>query len=353
MSSSTVAPSVQRLAVTSPAPRAVWREVLRTDRDALVTQSPEWVDALCTVGGYADASRLYEASDGRRLVLPMVRRTRLPLLESMPSAWGFGGPLVDGALTADMLAAVVRDLTAQRVLRVHLRPNPLHAPVWEAAVGAGATVVPRRAHVLDLAGGYERVWQERFTSETRRQARRAERKGVVVECDTSGRLLPVFHQLLRQSFDRWAAQQHEPRALARYRGWRRDPLPKFEAIAKHLGAACQVWVAWHEGRPAATALVLVGANAHDTRGAMDKAVAGPVGAATLLQVRAIEAACAAGCRTYQLGESGDAEGLDHYKGRFGAVGHPYAEYRLERLPLTAADRLLRTAVKRVIGFRDA
>lgn len=60
--------------VTSPAPRNVWNELLQADREALVFQSPAWTDALIASGGYADASRLYEFSGGRKLVLPMVRR---------------------------------------------------------------------------------------------------------------------------------------------------------------------------------------------------------------------------------------------------------------------------------------
>jgi hypothetical protein len=31
---------------------------------------------------------------------------------------------------------------------------------------------------------------------------------------------------------------------------------------------------------------------------------------------------------------------------------PYAEYRIERLPLSAAEAIFRGAVKRAIGFRD-
>jgi hypothetical protein len=53
-----------------------------------------------------------------------------------------------------------------------------------------------------------------------------------------------------------------------------------------------------------------------------------------------------------MGETGTAERLAHFKTRFGAVGVPYAEYHIERLPLTAADRRLRRGVKTVIGFRD-
>ena len=53
-----------------------------------------------------------------------------------------------------------------------------------------------------------------------------------------------------------------------------------------------------------------------------------------------------------MGESGAAEGLARFKERFGAVAVPYGEYRLERLPITGADRALRRVVKRIVGFRD-
>ena len=98
--------------------------------------------------------------------------------------------------------------------------------------------------------------------------------------------------------------------------------------------------------------VLQDANANYTRGAMDKEVAGPTRANYLLQQLAIEQACEAGCRHYHMGESGTSASMAQFKTRFGARPFPYAEYHLERLPLTAADHHLRTAVKRILRFRD-
>ncbi len=62
------------LTVTSPAPRKSWVELVEEVEDGVVSQSPEWVDALCDLRGYQDASRLYQAADGTRMVLPLVRR---------------------------------------------------------------------------------------------------------------------------------------------------------------------------------------------------------------------------------------------------------------------------------------
>jgi hypothetical protein len=325
-----------------------------SDADALVTH--EWTRALCAGGGYKDVSRLYELPGGRRAVLPLVRRAGLPervaAEASLPSSWGMGGLVASGGVRAADVAAAFADLAARPALRISIRPSPLHAGHWDAARPPRAIAVPRLAHVLDLDGGFGTVWGQRFSGTARTAVRKAERSGVTAECDSSGRLLPVFYALWEHSLDRWASQQHEPRRLARWRGHRRDPYPKFERIARALGDAFRVWVAWHDGVPVAALIVLQGANAHYTRGAMDKDLAGPPRANYLLHRLAIEDACAAGCRRYHMGETGTSASLAQFKTRFGAEPHTYAEYRLERVPLSAADAGLRTAVKRAIRFRD-
>ena len=269
---------------------------------------------------------------------------------SFPPSWGFGG-LVGGAPRTDEVAAVLADLRSTAALSTRIRPNPLHDDAWSRAA-AGAVALPRRAHVLDLEGGYERVWKERFSSKGRNHIRRAEKSGLVVELDTTGRLVEVFYELFLRSVDRWAAQQHEPRMLARWRAHHRDPPAKLAQLISALRGGGRLWVAWADGRPAAAILVLQGANAHYTRGAMDLDIARPTRANYLLQARAIEDACQAGCRSYHMGETGDSTALAHFKENVGGRPHPYAEYVVERLPLTSMDRAARTAAKRVMRFKD-
>lgn len=341
--------------VTSPAPRETWWSLLDQDPQALAFQTPTWLDCICATGEFEDASRLYETASGARMILPMVRRSLPRVLAtqgSLPAAWGMGGLVARGSPEIDQMAVVFRDLSQQPALRTCLRPNPLLGQRWAAARPAGVTATPRVAHVLDLQGGFDQVWSQRFSAATRNKIRKAERSGLVVECDSSGRLVPVFYELWRRSIDRWANQQHEPRLLARWRAGRRDPLSKFERIARRMGSACRVWVAWHAGRPAAAILVLIGNNASYTRGAMDKPVAGPTQANNLLHRLAIEDACRAGCRFYHMGETGFSTSLADFKRHLGARPYPYAEYSVERLPITAADRRVRALVKRMIGFHD-
>jgi len=212
--------------------------------------------------------------------------------------------------------------------------------------------IPRRAHVLDLGGGFDRVWREQFSKTARRMVRKAEQAGVVIECDTTGRLVPVFYDLHRRSVDRWAEQQREPKWLAHWRANQRDPLGKLEHIARYMGDACRVWVAWQGDHPVATSLVLLNGNADDMMGAMDKERSAPVQANYLLLRHTIEDACRRGCQWYHLGESGASQGLATFKEHFGAEAYDYEEYRHERLPLSRLDRGLRGVVKRAIGFKD-
>ena len=343
-----------RLLVTSPAPREAWDELLQADERAIPSQSPAWTDCICAFGAYDDASRLYEAEDGKRFVLPLIRRAGAPLTAtqaSLPRGWGFGGLVAPTEPTPAEAAAVLADLAQRVALSTLVRPNPLATP-WTVAPSAETVVVPRLAHVLDLHGGFDVTWTTRFTNDTRYGVRKAERSGVELQRDTTGRMLPIFYELYERSLDRWAQKQREPVWLTRLRGRRRDPRRKFELIAKTLGSACRIWVATVEGRPAAASLVIQGGNAWAARGVMDRELAGPTRANDLLETAAIREACEAQCRYYHMGETGASRSLAHYKTRFGAQAYPYVEFRFGFVRLARADTQLRTIVKRMIGFHE-
>jgi CelD/BcsL family acetyltransferase involved in cellulose biosynthesis len=335
-----------RLVAVGPAARAAWERALAEDPSALVSQTPAWLDCLCEAGPYADVSRAYRTSDGRELVLPLVRRHSLPVESSMPYGWGTGG-LVGRRLAVEDVAAVAADLSALRRLRVSVRPAPARDHPWAAAVG---TSKRHMSQVLDLSGGFGAVWSNRFTSNVRRASRRAERLGLTVECDTGGRLVGAFDELYRRSIARWAREQHEPERLAQWRGRRRDPRRKFALVAARLD--CRIWLALRSGEPAAAIIVLAhGEHSTYWRGAMDVDLVRGTGANELLHRLAIEDACDNGRRLYHMGESAPGSSLARFKRGFGAAELPHGTYTFERLPLTAADAAMRRTVKRVLRMR--
>jgi hypothetical protein len=344
--------------VTVPAPRPAWRAAFDSDPHAQAFHSPDWVDGVCRAGGFRDASREYVTPDGRVLVLPMVARSyvggALSVQASMPADWGVGGVISQDPVVPGDLTAVCADLGRQRgVLRSFIRPAALTGALWEQAALSGAKPTPRLCHVLDLEGGFETVWEQRFSKSARRYVRKAEKAGVVVERDDTGTRLPEYFTLVEDSVTRWARQQHEPLLLSRWRARRRQTVEKMQMLAAAMPSSFGLYLAVWEGRPIAGTVVYRAAGTRATSAAMIKDLAGPIGANYLLERTAIEDACAAGSTHYDLGESGNSAGLAMYKTRFGAEPRSYVSVVVERLPLTEADRLLRNVVKRAIGFKDA
>lgn len=343
--------------VTSPVSREAWDSVYEVDANAMPSQSPGWAKAVVETGGYRDASRLYEFADGRRAILPLFRGRvppgHLAMQYSPPAAWGFGGLIASDPLSAQHVRAVFEDLARLPAVSTQIRPNPLDAALWQEAAPPDWTALPRAAHVLDLEGGIEEVFAKRFRTRTRNRVRRAERGDIDIECGSDDRLISEFHTLLRLSFERWGVRQGEPKFLARWRGLRRDPVEKFQSIAKTFGPAFRLWVARIGGKPAAAIFVLQDHNAHWTRAAMDVELVGHSYANYLLHYLAIKDACQAGCNFYHMGESRRSSSIAEFKSHFGADLLDYAEYRYERLPISWIDEGARKIVKRAIGFRDA
>ncbi|MFE9201460.1 lipid II:glycine glycyltransferase FemX [Micromonospora sp. NPDC007230] len=345
------------LRVTSPAPADVWEQVLASAPNALPSQTPTWLRCVCRVKGYEDVSRLYETADGRRLILPLVRRPGLgPILATdfgLPVGWGPGGLVCeDGDLRPEDVRMVVADLTRRHVLSTLVRPDPAAAGTWEAVVPASVLREKRMTQTVFLDGGFDEVWRKRFRSDTRNRIRRAERAGVVVECDDTGRLVPIFHQLYGESVDRWARRDRLPLPLARRLAARREPHRKLRTVAEMLGPRCRIYAAHHEGRPVAAIVVLFAATtAMYWRGAMLEQFAGPVYANYLLHKTAIADAIEAGCTVYNMGDSARVSSLELFKSRFGAVSQDYACYRIERVPITPLVERARGGVRRILALR--
>ncbi len=340
------------LHVVSPAPREVWRHLLCADPGALPTQTPEWTDWLCRTRGWTDASRLYEVPGGRRLLLPLVARVQagLPVTaESMPYGFGYGGPLVEGGKVTEAEAAtVLSDLAGHAVLRARIAPDPVIAETWNRAAPRSVVRVQFLAHVLDLEGGFDHVWSKRYRQGARRKVRRADKQPLDVRQVRDGRLVEAFTELNRRSVERWARHRGHPLWLASLVERRRDRVGQLASALPALGSTVTGWTAHLHGEPVAAYVALRhGEQAYFWMSAMDKALAERTDAGALLQSLAIEEACAAGARCFQLGESDPGSGVAAFKERFGATPVPWTAVHVERLPLTAARRGIRALAGRL------
>jgi hypothetical protein len=338
-----------RYSVTSPAPPHVWRDLVAVNPDALITQTPEWMASIVSVGRWRDQSRLYELASGRQLLVPLVGLGRGPamILKSLPAGSGYGGALAsDGTLTPSDVTLVSADLSRTKALSASLVPTP-YDTVWNAAAATATGRVGYLTHILDLARGRERVWKA-YSSNVRRSVRRAERSGVEIRRDVAGALLPVFTELHRKSMDRWASRAGRPVRVARLHQRFLEFTDRLPSISRQLPERLAVWAAFVGGEPAAAIVVLRGERqALYWRGAMDRELAAPTHANALLHHLAIEEAINDGAGSYCFGESDLGSDLAVYKAKFGAEPVSWFSYQWERLPLTAAAASLRAGYGRV------
>jgi Acetyltransferase (GNAT) domain len=345
-------------AVTSPVPREVWESVLRADLNAVVAQSLSWRDALFASGLYRDLSLLYEFPSGRQVVLPMARHRGAPswaaLAASWPRGWEAAGPICPGGrVSPEEAAAVLTDVACRGPLATEIRLRHDADTTW-LSEARQFQVDKACTYVLDLQGGFDRVWQHRFRSEARTAVRKAERSGLDVEVDRSGRLLGVFSELYEKSIRRWSAkQQHEPLWLTRRRmTWVSPTSPaRLALMAENFGEDCATWIARSKGQPVAAIIVLrSGAYAKYWRGAMDSEGANPVRANEFLHRLAIEEACREGYRFYDMG-SAPGSSLARFKEKLGAAPVLTHILRAERLPVHAARQRSEELVKKMVGFK--
>lgn len=346
-------------AVTSPVPREVWESALRADPNAVVAQSLPWRDALFASGRYRDVSLLYEFPSGRQVVLPMARHRGAPtwaaLAASWPRGWEAAGPICPrGRVSPEEAAAVLADVADRGPLATEIRLRHDADTTW-LDEACQFRVDKASTYVLDLQGGFDRVWQHRFRSEARTAVRKAERSGLDVEVDRSGRLLGLFSELYEKSIRRWSAkQQHEPLWLTRRRmTWVSPTSPaRLALMAENFGEDCATWIARSKGQPVAAIIVLrSGAYAKYWRGAMDSEGATPVRANEFLHRLAIEEACRDGYRFYDMGVAQPGSSLARFKEKLGAAPVFTHILRAERLPVHAARQHSEELVKKMVGFR--
>jgi Acetyltransferase (GNAT) domain len=338
--------------------RPAWENLVARDDSIALSKTPEWIDCICSASRFSDATLLFRGDDGRQLILPRLRKTGTPSFlgqfESPPQGWGLGadasGVLSEGGpASPSQIAAVIEHVQRHPGLRTRIMVCDDDAEAWASVAPSALYSTARTAQVLDLRGGFSTVWSQRFTSKVRSNARKAERRGVVVESDNTGRLVDVFDALYRRSVDRWAQQRSQPLPLMRWRAQRREPQNKFATVAQQMGERCTVSIAWREGEPLAGIVVLTrGPRATYWRGAMDKERARGTGANELLHRYAIEVACAEGRHSYDFGIY-QTEELKRFKSTFGAHEVPVHVYYFERLPTAAAEAKCHHAAKQAVG----
>lgn len=294
--------------------RALWERLLAASPTASFFQTPAYAEIAKRAYGAETQLLAFECEDGARVALPVRRlpgATLRPVFVS-PGRGLPGGFLSDRPLRAAHVDAVLRALARRAAAAYRLSFEPSTVPPLARA--PERTLSRGTVHVLDLDGGFERVWRERVAGKVRNQCRKAERTGVVVAAETSAGAFAEFAGLHRGCSVRWSAAAREPRAL-------------FAACVGHAqgpGAPLLLLLAraGERGRAVAGALLARrGATWTYWLGAMDRG-ARELCPGVAVQRAALEQGCAAGARRYVLGASGGIASLEAFKASLGARAVP-------------------------------
>jgi lipid II:glycine glycyltransferase (peptidoglycan interpeptide bridge formation enzyme) len=267
------------------------------------------------------------ATDGQReVLLPIaLNRSGMGVTSLRSMLWGtYGGPLTEGEPCEPAATPLLEYLRRKSGFGwCVVTPGP-----WPH-LSLGRRLAVYSTQILELGAGLDRLWKG-LEKETRNQVRQAERAGVEVGVDMSSAGVDDYFSMLQASADRWGRKDPgKPRAL-------------FDAIRRIAGQdQARLWLARLGTVPAAGALCFYGkGEVFYWSGAMHKEHARSR-ANNLIQWRIIQHAVEGGFRLYNMGSSGELEGVRRFKAGFGSQPRDYPAYFIGVGPFKLAPAALR------------
>lgn len=317
-----------RTALLDPVHDTRWARLVDASTEACIFHHPAW---LALVGGYYRypvAAPVVLGHDGEAMAgLPVAlvasrltgrRLVALPFSDTCP-------PLLAPTAHPESLRLLARAVERERLR--HSLPIEVRARFAELGVPAERFLL----HVVDLREGPAAV-EARFTSQVRRNTRKAVREGVTVDQEIDASALEVFYDLFLQTRRRLGVPT-QPEAFVRGLG---------DLFAQGLGF---VAIARLAGRPIASAVFLrTGRILTYKYGASDRAFQ-QVRPNNLLFAHVIRWACEQGLHALDLGRTDlGQEGLAAFKRSWGARESSLAyTYRGGPGPAPGPGRAERTA----------
>jgi CelD/BcsL family acetyltransferase involved in cellulose biosynthesis len=285
-----------------------------SSEDATFYHTGTWLVSLAEAYPRMSLRVLVARNDGVPVAfLPFfeTRRGFLRTLWSLPFGT-YGGPVGDEKACVELLRAYRSYISRPGVIDVGCVEfgRTRDATGWEASELA--------THVVDISGGFEKVWQEGFDKPRRRRARRAEEHGVTVRRGSGREDVARFLEVYRERLQGWNTRRGHPESL-------------FFSLVERGGDRVRLYLAEHAGAVVGGHLNFYYKDAVIAWYGMTSARAGDTQAGTLLYVVCMREACDAGFQSYNLGASLGKRSLVEYKESLGGTPHRYRMLRRRRL----------------------
>jgi len=295
-----------------------WAELLEASGgNYALSQTPRFGEAMARAfQEYVCEPWMFDFSDGRRALLPLVRVRQWPLglrcFEGAPFGLS-GAPIVAGGPLGRRHVDALFEQLKPDTLRINTGATIRGA--WPVAEAAGIfEAMEYSSHVLELEGGMETIWANRFTAKVRNQCRSAMRKGVEVRQATGPNDFERYYAIYASAARGW--------------GYAMPPYPTslFRELAALLGQGVDLKLACVAGRPIAGVLLLHGRSSTLYWNAAMLKEFGSYSPHNALLQAAIEDACRAGMKQFDFGSSGSLESVRAFKESFGARPVKYWNY---------------------------
>ncbi len=305
---------------------AEWWSWVEKASDADFFQTPLWAHILlASFPDFRVDTRFYELADGSRVLVPLMRRSRLggtvASLESMPFGT-YGAFVAERVLMRAEVLAMLADLRRSRppVARLLMTPNPLaRFPIPEDTFHCQNFV-----HFLRLDAGYDQIWRHSFSRGLRYSVRKSVRRGVRAGIEQGETAYLDFCRLYHQTARTW---ERQPPFDERF----------FACLAGLDQRHAQLWVARFEERMIAGCVIFTRGE-HQTPyvGGFDREFRG-YDPNNLMYAEAMKWGARQGYRYFNFLSSAGIKGVEHFKSSFGTE-RIFFNYYLYENPLL---RLLR------------
>jgi CelD/BcsL family acetyltransferase involved in cellulose biosynthesis len=180
-------------------------------------------------------------------------------------------------------------------------------------------------HVIDIAPGFDDLWNTVVDRQRKKRTRRAERLGVTVRRAASDHDVESYYRIYSQRVDDWGGGIRYPKRL-------------FTELLDRAGDAARLYVAEHDGKIVGGHFNFYFRKTVTAWNGMTTPESNHLQPGTLLYIHCLKDACAEGFEAYNLGGSLNKQSLIDFKESLGGISHTYSQYRRRSLLARLASR---------------
>ncbi len=169
-------------------------------------------------------------------------------------------------------------------------------------------------HLIDLTGGFDKLWSDSIEKQRKKRTRRAEKLGVTVRRMSSDDDLRMYYDIYSRRLIGWGEKTTYPLKL-------------FEDLLARGGESVRLYLAEHNGKIVGGHFNFYSEKMVTAWNGVTTPESNHLQPGTKLYIECLKSACAEGFEVYNLGGSLGKQSLIDFKESLGGVRYTYNQYR--------------------------